>query len=152
MYSKILVAIDGSKQSLSSIKAALDIGRCFKAEVHAIYAIDPGVLGATIVDPTIGVSDPGSERIFKMLQEEGKKIIEDTKTFTDELDYDVEFHLKIGDARDVIIDLANDLGAELVVIGSTGKGMAKRIVLGSVSSSVVLHSKVSTLVVRDYKN
>lgn len=148
MYSKILVAIDGSEQSFGALKSAIEIARCFKSEVHGIYAINPGVFGATIVDPAIGVSDPGSERIFNMLQEEGRTIIEDAKVFSEGLGYDVEYHLKIGDARDVIVDTTNDLDIDLIVLGSTGKGMAKRIVLGSVSSSVVLHSRVSTLIAR----
>lgn len=148
MYSRILVAIDGSEQSIGALKRAIDIGKCWDSEVHAIYAINPGIYGATIVDPAIGVSDPGSERIFNMLQEEGRKIVEDAKAVSDRLDADVKYHIKIGDARDVILDTSNDIGADLIVIGSTGKGMAKRLVLGSVSSSVVFHSNVSTLVVR----
>ena len=149
MYSKILVAIDGSKQSARALERAIEIGRCWNSEIHAIYAINPGIYGATIVDPAIGVSDPGSDRIFNMLQSEGKKIVEDTKIITDGLGYDVKYHIKLGDARNVILDSAKELDVDLIVLGSTGKGMAKRLVLGSVSSSVVFHNGVSTLVVRD---
>ena len=148
MYSKILVAIDGSRQSLDALEQAIEIGRCRDSEVHAVYAINPGIYGATIVDPGIGVADPGSDRIFGMLREEGKKILDDAKALSDKLGYDVKYHLKVGDARDVILDTSKDIGADLIVIGSTGKGMAKRLVLGSVSSSVVFHSGVTTLVVR----
>ena len=75
MYSKILVAIDGSKQSKAALERAVEIAKCQDSKVHAVYAINPGIYGVTIVDPAIGVSDPGSERIFKMLQEEGEKIV-----------------------------------------------------------------------------
>ncbi len=148
MYSKILVAIDGSKQSKAALERAVEIAKCQDSKVHAVYAINPGIYGVTIVDPAIGVSDPGSERIFKMLQEEGEKIVDDSKAVSDGLDYKVEYHIRIGDARDVIMDISKDLGVDLIVIGSTGKGVAKRLFLGSVSSSVVVHSRVSTLVVR----
>ncbi len=151
MYSRILVAVDGSGESSAALEKAIEIGRCQDSEVHVIYAINPGVYGATIVDPAIGVSDPGSERIFNMLQEEGEKIINDAKALSAKLDFDINCHLRIGDARDVILNTCNDIGADLIVIGSTGKGMAKRLVLGSVSSSVVFHSSVSTLVVRSSK-
>jgi nucleotide-binding universal stress UspA family protein len=149
MYSKILVAVDGSKQSFTALKRAIGIGNCWGSEVHAIYAINPGVYGSTVVDPAIGVSDPGSERIFNMFKEEGIKITEDAKSFTDSLECDVKYHVRLGDARNVILDTAKDIGADLIVLGSTGKGMARRLVLGSVSSSVIYHSSVSTLVVRE---
>lgn len=148
MYSRMLVAIDGSKESSDALEKAIEMAGYWNSEVHAIYAINPGIYGATIVDPAIGVSDPGSDRIFNMLQDEGKKILNDAKALSKKHECDVKFHLKIGDARDAILDTASDIGADLIVLGSTGKGMAKRIVLGSVSSSVVFHSKVSTLVVR----
>ncbi|WP_421909107.1 universal stress protein [Methanolacinia petrolearia] len=149
MYSKILVAIDGSKPSFKALGRAIEIGKCWNSEIHAVYAVNPEIYGTTVVDPAIGVSDPGSERIFNMIQEESKKIIEDAKSFTGDQGYDVKYHEKLGDARNVILDTAKDLGVDLIVLGSTGKGMAKRLVLGSVSSSVVFHSPVSTLVVRD---
>lgn len=148
MYSRILVPVDGSEESLAALRKAIEMGKGWKSELNAVYAINPGIYGTTVVDPAIGVSDPGSDRIFNMLEEEGKKIIENAKSISEEMDGNVKFHLKIGDARDVILDTAADTGSDLIVIGSTGKGMAKRLLLGSVSSSVVSHSKISTLVVR----
>jgi nucleotide-binding universal stress UspA family protein len=57
-------------------------------------------------------------------------------------------HLKQGHAGNEILKLAGDLGADLIVVGSHGKSNLDRILLGSVSSFVVGHSTVSTMVVR----
>lgn len=47
-----------------------------------------------------------------------------------------------------IIDAIDACGADLVVMGSHGRRGLERLVLGSVTQSVLSHSKVSTLVVR----
>jgi len=47
-----------------------------------------------------------------------------------------------------IIDAVEACGADLVVMGSHGRRGLERLVLGSVTQSVLSHSKVSTLVVR----
>jgi nucleotide-binding universal stress UspA family protein len=57
-------------------------------------------------------------------------------------------HLKEGHAGNEIVKLAREVGADLIVLGSHGKSNLDRILLGSVSSFVVSHAPVSTMVVR----
>jgi universal stress protein F len=52
----------------------------------------------------------------------------------------------IGDPRDEILDTAKEIGADLIILGSAGKGRTKRFLLGSVSTSVVTESPIATLV------
>jgi nucleotide-binding universal stress UspA family protein len=47
-----------------------------------------------------------------------------------------------------IVGLAEELGADLIVIGSRGLGGMKRLLMGSVSESVVRHAHCPVLVVR----
>lgn len=53
-----------------------------------------------------------------------------------------------GTPRTVILDEAESWGADLIVVGSHGKGALKRFLLGSVSQGVVSHAKCSVEVVR----
>ena len=53
-----------------------------------------------------------------------------------------------GPPRAVILDEADSWGADLIVIGSHGYGRLERLLLGSVSQSVVSHAKCSVEVVR----
>jgi nucleotide-binding universal stress UspA family protein len=53
-----------------------------------------------------------------------------------------------GNPADVIIDEANELDADLIVVGSTGKNVIERHVLGSVSSDLVHRAPCDVLVVR----
>jgi nucleotide-binding universal stress UspA family protein len=56
--------------------------------------------------------------------------------------------MKYGDAGSEIISLAEQEKCDLIVIGSHGKSRIDRLLSGSVSSFVVTHSKVTTMVVR----
>jgi nucleotide-binding universal stress UspA family protein len=53
-----------------------------------------------------------------------------------------------GNPADVIIDEANEIDADLVVVGSSGKNVVERHVLGSVSSDLVHRAPCDVLVVR----
>ena len=60
----------------------------------------------------------------------------------------VQVHLRMGKAAVEIVDLAEELGAGLVVVGSRGLGGIRRALMGSVSDSVVRHAHCPVLVVR----
>ena len=60
-------------------------------------------------------------------------------------------HLKRGRAAETITDVAQDLGAGLIVMGSRGLGGVRRALMGSVCDSVVRHAHCPVLVVRHEK-
>jgi len=57
-------------------------------------------------------------------------------------------HLRIGTPAAEIVELAEELGVGLVVVGSRGLGGIRRALMGSVSDSVVRHAHCMVLVVR----
>jgi nucleotide-binding universal stress UspA family protein len=58
-------------------------------------------------------------------------------------------HLRMGERRDrAIVNLADEIGAGLIVMGSRGLGGIRRALMGSVSDSVVRHAHCPVLVVR----
>jgi nucleotide-binding universal stress UspA family protein len=59
-----------------------------------------------------------------------------------------ESHLAVGKPDKEIVRLAGELDADIVVLGSRGLGAVGRVLLGSVSDSVVRHAWCSVLVVR----
>jgi len=58
-------------------------------------------------------------------------------------------HLMMGGAAREIVHLAEDLGADLIVMGSRGRGGIRRALMGSVSDSVIRHAHCPVLVVRE---
>lgn len=148
MYSTILVSIDGSESSIKALKKSIELASLCNAKLHGLYAINTGIYGASVVDPALGVSDPSSDRIFDLLKSEGEEILMNAKSIAEKENCRAEFVSRLGDARDEILEYADEIGADLIVVGSTGKGVAKRLLLGSVSTAIVTQSKISVLVVR----
>jgi nucleotide-binding universal stress UspA family protein len=61
---------------------------------------------------------------------------------------EVETFARQGDAADAILDVAEEQGANLIVIGNKGMTGAKRFLLGSVPNRVSHHAPCSVLIVR----
>ncbi len=141
MFQSILVAIDGSKKSEAALDAAIGEAKLHGAALHVVYVIETGLFTSLPMDNTWEV-------IYGLLEKQGKDadLAASRKAQTEGLQ--VTTHLKEGHAGNEIIKLARELGVELIVMGSHGKSNLDRILLGSVTSFVVSHSPVSTMVVR----
>lgn len=60
----------------------------------------------------------------------------------------VETEVRDGDVADVILDMADEIEADLIVLGRRGLGRVGQLFLGSVSSKVMQHAECSVLAVR----
>ncbi len=60
----------------------------------------------------------------------------------------VETFARQGDAADAIIDIAEEQGCDLIVVGNKGMTGAKRFLLGSVPNKISHHAPCSVLIVR----
>lgn len=141
MFSKILVAIDGSEISKCAFSRALDLARQNKAELHMIYVIESGIISPAPVDTTW-------ELIYERFEKEGHAVIAELVATAKEKGITVEPHIEAGHAGDTIISAASKINADLIVIGSLGKSKLDRLLLGSVSSYVVNYSKTNIMIVR----
>ena len=60
----------------------------------------------------------------------------------------VEVHAREGDPADAILDVAEEQGADLIVVGNKGMTGAKRFLLGSVPNKVSHHAPCSVMIIR----
>ena len=60
----------------------------------------------------------------------------------------MQTHLRIGRADEEVVVLAEELGVDLVAMGSRGLGGVRRALMGSVSDSVVRHAHCPVLIAR----
>ena len=61
---------------------------------------------------------------------------------------EAEPHPREGDPADAILDVAEEIGADLIVVGNKGMTGAKRFLLGSVPNKVSHHAPCSVYIVR----
>ncbi len=141
MFQSILAAIDGSKKSGAALDVAIGEAKVHGAALHVVYVIETGLFSSIPMDNTWEV-------IYGLLENQGKEAQIAAAKQAEARGVGITIHLKEGHAGEEIIRLAREIGADLVVLGSHGKSNLDRILLGSVSSFVVSHSPVSTLVVR----
>jgi nucleotide-binding universal stress UspA family protein len=141
MFQSILAAIDGSKKSEAALDVAIGEARLHGAALHAVYVIETGLFSSIPMDNTWEV-------IYGLLENQGKEAQLAAAKRAENQGVGITTHLKQGHAGNEILKLARDLGADLIVLGSHGRSNLDRILLGSVSSFVVGHSTVSTMVVR----
>jgi len=152
---RILLAIDGSEQAALAARTAADIAQKTGSELHVVHArlMLPWSGYSTAETPTGGVVDAGEarERVMRWLDHQVERIEAEGGNVT-------QTHLRLGrsDERimtvaEEIVNLAEEIGAGLIVIGSRGLGGIRRALMGSVSDSVVRHAHCPVLVVREEK-
>lgn len=147
MFSNILVALDESKLSQRALMEAVDQARIWNANLQVIYITPTALLNELSTDPTFR-ADRAIE-IERILQKEGEEVLESAKKYCAEKGIIVITHMKYGDPGIEIISLAEKENCDLIIVASHGKSDIDRFLLGSVSSFVVTHNKVMTLVVRE---
>jgi len=139
--SNILVALDGSEAGRRALEWALDLARVSNAKLHAAYVVETGLFSSLPADNTV-------ELMYTVLKKEGESVLGKAKTDAAAKGVTLTTHLKYGHAGSEVITLAEKIKADLIVVGSHGKSQTDRLLIGSVSTFVVTHSKVSTMVVR----
>jgi len=141
VFTNIIVAIDGSEASRRAFDRALVIAKAGNASLHAVYVVETGLFSSLPADNTV-------EIMYNVLQKEGEFVLAKAKEQADAAGITLTTHLKFGHAGSEVITLAEKNKADLIVVGSHGKSQTDRLLIGSVSTFVVTHSKVSTMVVR----
>jgi nucleotide-binding universal stress UspA family protein len=107
------------------------------AELHLVHAVSAG-------DP------PGSTIIplVETFREAGAFVDEATRRIAEGFAGRIAGHIAVGKPAEEIVQLASDLRADLIVVGSHGKNLLERVMLGSVSQAIVHKAPCAVLVAR----
>jgi nucleotide-binding universal stress UspA family protein len=145
---KLLVAVDGSAEATAAAQAATEMARAAGSEVHVAYALQE-----ERYRPHLGPEMwEGWEESFDRAELSARSWMEvEAQHMRGEGAITVEPHLLIGRPDAAIMWLAEEIGADLVLVGSRGLGAMRRTLIGSVSDSVVSHADCPVMVVRKEK-
>ena len=143
---KILVPIDGSKMSNMAIDKAKELALAFGSQVVLLH-----VMESNINDYPSNPYKFSPELVSNMRKENkaiSEKILEDGRARFMGTPIQVETKLLEGNPADNIFNFAMSGDFDLVVMGSSGLGGLRTILVGSVTRSVVMNLKIPMLIVR----
>lgn len=173
MAEKILVAVDGSDNGRAALQAASRLAAAFGDELtilhvllhgrpaeemermaeveHIIEVAAPRLMPNGLnLPPSMAelLQHPEADR-SRAVAEIGDHVLAMAKrTAHDAGVEEVSTRLRDGDYADAILDTAEDIGADLIVLGRRGLGRVRSLVLGSVSNKVLQAAPCSVLAVR----
>lgn len=146
---KIILATDGTKFGDAATEMLSNFKLGSGDSVRVVSVVDMAVPLAVDV---YGGYLPDTTELEKVARETASKVIESTKerirSFFKGSDVDVSGEVMFGSPDSRIVETAEETGADLIILGSHGYKRWERLLLGSVSSSVVHHAHCSVLVVR----
>ena len=147
----VLVATDGSEQSLKAARYLRDLFGTAPEKITVIAVVRP--LAAVPFASDFGEerhaaqqaeADPGGYSFHEAAWEAVNRVAAELSG----ADAQVETMVRGGDPADQIVRAADELEADLIVIGGRGKGAMQAIVLGSVAYRVLHHAPCPVLVTR----
>jgi nucleotide-binding universal stress UspA family protein len=139
MFSKILVAYDGSPHSQRAIVVAAELAHCTQAQLHVVYAYDP--LPADL-------GEPNYQNLLDRVLSWANEIVAGGTALVQDKSIPVTRDVLEGPAAAAILRVAEAEKFDLIVMGSRGLGQFAGLLLGSVSDRVLHHAKVPVMVVR----
>jgi universal stress protein A len=139
-FKKILVAVDDSEFSAHAADVAIELAKPLKAKIGFVHVFDPSVGPGTMW------SVP-ADKLMELSEREAKRVLAKFRERAETRSVVPEF-LESGVPAVKIVDTAKKWPADMIVMGSHGRGKIGGLLLGSVSQGVLRHAPCPVLVVR----
>lgn len=145
MFKHILLPVDGSPTADLAVDKALVIAQAFQSQVSVICVVDPYAFTGVGTDLAYNQAD-----YLSAVTAEADAAIAPAKRLLQAHGVDATGSVIEGQAvYRAILDAAEAVDADLVVMGSHGRHGLEKLILGSVTAQVLSHAHLPVLVVRD---
>jgi nucleotide-binding universal stress UspA family protein len=144
VFSSIVVGTDGSDTAREAVRQATVLARSVGARIELVSAYEP------VTDARLRESIVVPEDLHWIInpREDVEATLEEAAARIRAAGVAVEVFARQGDPADAILDVAEERGSDLIVVGNKGMTGAKRFLLGSVPNKVSHHAPCSVLIVR----
>jgi nucleotide-binding universal stress UspA family protein len=138
-FKRILIAVDDSEFAEHAADVGIELAKSLQADVGFVHVFDPSV------GPS-GMWGVTAETLMEMSEQAAKHLL---ATFRERIasSYVPEF-IESGKPASKTVEVAKNWPADLIVMGSHGRGKIHGLFLGSVSQEVLHHASCPVLVVR----
>jgi nucleotide-binding universal stress UspA family protein len=141
LFSKLLVPVDGSENSLRALEESIFLSKKLDAQITALHVMEKA--------PTVYIHPQKElEELLKNYRKESERILEKCQQLGKNNRIELNMAVSEGDVASKIIQYAEKGRFDMVVMGHRGSGKFKEMVLGSVSEKVLHRTKCSVLIVR----
>jgi nucleotide-binding universal stress UspA family protein len=145
MYRQIVVGTDGSETAAKAVGQAAELAASVGATLLVVSAFEP-ISGSRLREEASQV--PDDVRWMVNPREDVDATLQAAVELAAERGAESKTFARQGDPADAILDVAEEQGADLIVVGNKGMTGAKRFLLGSVPNKVSHHAPCSVLIVR----
>ena len=142
-FHKILLATDGSQSSIQAAHVAVGLARAHSAELSVLHVVDD-----QISEELSRFSQQPVEEVGKALEENGWHYLRAVEKMAQEHWVRTMLALRHGTPYEVILDLAQQEAADLIILGKLGRRGPRRVLTGSVTRRVIELSEIPVLVVK----
>lgn len=141
MHTNIMIAIDGSAESLQAVRhALLLIQHGLRADVALVNVQEPASL--------LELATQDSDAIATAAVEAGEHLMAAGAALLDEAGVGYSMEVVLGEPSTVLVDMAEQLAADMVILGARGMGAIESVLVGSVSKAVISRCSKPVLVVK----
>ncbi|HEY3331305.1 MAG TPA: universal stress protein [Capsulimonadaceae bacterium] len=145
MFETILLCVDESEHSLKAAKYALEMATKYDAEV---VCLNVNQASLPLLDSSAFAASPKGNAYRQELREAQEHVHDVVLNVFRESNLRVRFRGEVGQPVSVIVSVAEQERANLIILGSRGTGGFKALLMGSVSLGVLHHAPCPVLVVR----
>lgn len=146
MFGRIVVGTDGSKTAGEAVRQAAELAKIADSRLDIVSAFEP-IPQQRIREEAREA--PGDVQYEISPREDVNLILENASGEAKRNGVeDVQTHAREGDPADAILDVAEEIKADLIVVGNKGMTGARRFLLGSVPNKVSHHAPCSVVIIR----
>jgi nucleotide-binding universal stress UspA family protein len=145
MFQSIVVGTDGSQTAGEAVREAIELAKAVGASIDLVSAYEP-VPSQRLREESRQAPQDLQWSINP--REDVDATLRDAAERIEKAGVSVKTYAREGDPADAILDVAEERGADLIVVGNKGMTGAKRFLLGSVPNKVSHHAPCSVLIIR----
>jgi len=142
-FRRLLVPVDGSDSSLQAARYALRLAHREGSSVVAVHVVD----AENAADLSLYADSP-EEEILARMEISGQGYLDTVRDWARAQGVPLSCEVRIGVPHRVLLEMAAETGADLIVMGTVGRRGPRRVLVGSVTERVIAHSPVPVLVVK----
>lgn len=143
LFRRLLIPLDGSESSLKAARYGLRLAKREGGTVMAVHVVDE----ENATDLARYANCPLTEIVARMCLS-GEGYLDTVREWARRDGVPVSCEVRVGVPHRVLLKLAGELKADLIVMGTVGRRGVRRVLIGSVTERVIVHSPIPVLVVK----